>query len=107
MSDDGSIHAVTQNPAVPISTQKDFLNWKRTGLCDEDVVDRLRPRTVPAGYPYHKWTQDAGEVIMRMGTVDPCLSGQLWTRKVFKCPDNWISPMSETGAFTKQAWRGF
>lgn len=61
MSDDGSIHAVTQNPAVPISTQKDFLNWKRTGLCDEDVVDRLRPRTVPAGYPYHKWTQDAGK----------------------------------------------
>ena len=61
MLDDGSIHAVTQNPAVPISTLQDILNWKRTGLSEEDVVDRLRPRTVPAGYPCHKWTQDAGK----------------------------------------------
>ena len=60
MSADGSILALTQNPAVPLSTLQDIQNWKRTGVSDEDVVDRLRARTVPAGYPYHKWTQDAG-----------------------------------------------
>ena len=37
------------------NTLQDILNRKRTGLTEEDVVDRLRSRT------YHKWTQDAGK----------------------------------------------
>ncbi len=40
---------ICHNPAVPISVLQDILNWKGS---DDDVVDRLRPRTVPAGYPW-------------------------------------------------------
>ena len=58
-SDDGFVRAVAYNPAVPDSTLQDVWKWKREGLGDKDVIDRLRTRTIPAGFPLHKWKHDS------------------------------------------------
>ena len=58
-SDDELVRAATYNPAVPVSTLQDVLKWKREGLGDGDVIDRLRTRTTPDGFPLHKWKHDS------------------------------------------------
>ena len=52
---DGTISAERKNPAVPITLVSEILSWKEQGASMEDIVDRLRPRTVPPGYPYTTW----------------------------------------------------
>ena len=44
------------NLIVPQEVLREVWQFKRSeGLSDVDVVDRLRARTVPAGYPIHNW----------------------------------------------------
>ena len=52
---DGTIVAKHPNPAVPPSVLQEISNWIVQGASLEDAVDRLRSRTVPAGYNFHTW----------------------------------------------------
>lgn len=52
---DGCIKAECPNPAVPECVLQDVLEWKRSGVSTDDVIDRLRAQTVPPGYPVHPW----------------------------------------------------
>ena len=52
---DGSITAECPNPAVPECVLREVLEWKISGVATDDVIDRLRVRTVPPGYPIHPW----------------------------------------------------
>ena len=54
---DGIIEAEVVNRAVPTSVLKEILTWKGEGCTIEDVVTRLRNRTVPNGYGYHTWSE--------------------------------------------------
>jgi hypothetical protein len=54
---DGIIEAEVVNRAVPTSVLKEILTWKEEGCTVEDVITRLRIRTVPTGYGYHTWTE--------------------------------------------------
>ena len=56
MSADGTVTAIHPDPAVPKEMLGEIAGWKRSGLTDDDVIDRLRVRTVPAGYPIHPWS---------------------------------------------------
>ena len=42
-------------PAVPLEMLKKVHNLLKSGISIEDVVDRLRTKTVPKGYPCHPW----------------------------------------------------
>ena len=53
---DGNIGAEHHNPAVPSDVLKEIWEWKQQGATLEDVIDRLRSRTVPPGYEPHPWT---------------------------------------------------
>ena len=57
---DGSITAVNPNPAVPESVLKEILEWKKSGATEDDIIGRLRIRTVPNGYPIHPWSPELG-----------------------------------------------
>ena len=52
---DGSITAEQPNDAVSESTLRMILEWKRCGVDMKDIIDRLRAKTVPCGYPVHPW----------------------------------------------------
>ena len=52
---DGSITALVKNDAVEPSLLKEILYWKVEHCTDQDVIARLRQRTVPAGYKYTTW----------------------------------------------------
>lgn len=52
---DGTVVAKRTNPAVPSSVLREISDWLRQGATLEDAVDRLRARTVPAGYEFHTW----------------------------------------------------
>ena len=52
---DGTVVAKRTNPAVPSSVLREISDWLRLGATLEDAVDRLRARTVPAGYEFHTW----------------------------------------------------
>ena len=58
---DGTVVASEPNSAttVPSALLKDILLWKLEGCSNDDVVARLRQRTVPKGYQFHPWI--AGE----------------------------------------------
>jgi hypothetical protein len=47
------------NPAVGAALLKEILLWKLEGCSNDDVITRLRQRTVPEGYTIHPWI--AGE----------------------------------------------
>ena len=51
----GTIVASEPNPAVSEALLKEVLLWKIEGCTDDDVIIRLRQRTVPAGYKFHSW----------------------------------------------------
>ena len=60
----GVMVAEQPNPIVPQEVLREVWHFKRVeGLSDADVIDRLRTRTVPTGYPIHNW---------RKGTVNVC-----------------------------------
>jgi len=50
-----NIKAQVPNPAVDISLLREILSWTREGASCDDVIERLRVRTVPSGYTYHNW----------------------------------------------------
>jgi len=52
---DGTIIPELVNPAVPQHIISEIHTWTRCGATMQDVVDRLRPRTVPPGYVFHTW----------------------------------------------------
>ena len=43
------------NHAVPASCLHDILMWMEEGVTMEDIISRLTPTTVPAGYICHFW----------------------------------------------------
>lgn len=53
---DGSVTANLPNPAVPVDTLKEILQWRNGGAEEDDIIDRLRTRTVPEGYTPHPWS---------------------------------------------------
>lgn len=53
--DNGHLKARKENCAVPQHLLLEILMWKYEGANDEDVIVRLRERTVPSGYKYHTW----------------------------------------------------
>lgn len=52
---DGTIVLKRDNPVVPSAVLNDVYLWMSQGATFEDVVDRLRPRTVSRGYTYSCW----------------------------------------------------
>ena len=53
----GHLIAQSPNPAVPYSLLAEIWKWMSEKTSLEDVVVRLRPRTVPNGYKYHTWKE--------------------------------------------------
>ncbi len=53
------LKAASYNPAVPLATLQCVFKWRTDGQSMQDVIDRLRAKTVPAGHPFHKWKQDS------------------------------------------------
>ena len=51
----GTVVASEPNPAVSEALLKELLLWKIKGCIDDDVVIRLRQRTVPVGHKFHSW----------------------------------------------------
>ena len=56
MLPDGTVTMEHPSPAIPVAVLKEIMEWKAQGATNADVVDRLRPRTVPPGYSVHPWT---------------------------------------------------
>ena len=52
---DSTIIPELANPAVPQLILSVVHNWREHGATMEDIVDRLRPRTVSHGYVFHTW----------------------------------------------------
>ena len=57
--EDGNITAVLSNPAVTVGLLSEIKSWYAEGATVNDVVERLRLRTVPCGYTIHSWTEGA------------------------------------------------
>ena len=55
MKDDGSVTAEQPNDAISEETLQMILDWKRSGLEMNNIIDRLRSKTIPPGYPIHPW----------------------------------------------------
>ena len=43
------------NPAVPLDVLQSIYLWLSHDVTFDDIIDRLRPRTVPSGYTYSNW----------------------------------------------------
>ncbi len=54
-SSDGKILGEIPNPAVSEELLLEISHMMRDGICWNDIVNRLRPRTVPAGYAFCSW----------------------------------------------------
>ena len=52
---DGSVVAEQSNPAVPQSLLREIQQLSAQGETVEEIVDLLRPRTVPPGYVPYTW----------------------------------------------------
>lgn len=52
----GTVTTKSDDHIVPQSVLRDISRWKTEGISMSDIVDRLRPRTVPSGYKFHTWT---------------------------------------------------
>ena len=57
--EDGNITAVLSNPAVTVGLLSEIKSWYAEVATVNDVVERLRLRTVPCGYTIHSWTEGA------------------------------------------------
>ena len=51
---DGTVRGQKESPAVSRELLVEVLSWK-AGAQDIDIINRLRQRTVPAGYVCHTW----------------------------------------------------
>lgn len=70
---DGVVIAEVPNPAVSADILKDVLLWKVAGATFDDIIVRLRQRTVPSGYTYHTRVQ---------GT---CTCTCIYTHTMYEC----------------------
>lgn len=52
---DRTYSAENSESPLPCDILQEVFQWKKSGLSIEDIISRLRPRTVPAGYSFHKW----------------------------------------------------
>ena len=52
---DGRLVAEVLNPAVEESLLKEIWDLMANGISWKDIIQRLRPRTVPSGYAYCTW----------------------------------------------------
>ena len=52
---DGSVVAKVPNVAVSSKLLEEMLVWNKEGAAIDDVIIRLRQRTVPTGYAIHNW----------------------------------------------------
>ena len=55
--EDGILRAAVPNPAVGEKLLQEISTWMEEGCTMEDVVLRLRLRTVPNGYEPHNWCE--------------------------------------------------
>ena len=53
---DGSISAQLPNPAVTEEILRKIVQWNRSGLSNDGIINNLRKKTVPVGYNFHTWT---------------------------------------------------
>lgn len=53
---DGTIQVQANFSVVPQCVLQNILVWMRQGLNWKDIIQRLRPKTVPSGYVYHTWS---------------------------------------------------
>ena len=54
---DGSFTATIPNVAVGNTLLEQINGWIKVGVKEDDVIDRLRLKTVPSSYTYHTWTE--------------------------------------------------
>lgn len=54
---------VSPVPHVDQSLLEEISNWESEGCTKEDVITRLRQRTVPHEYTYHPWTEGTSYLI--------------------------------------------
>ena len=54
---DGNVTAVLPNPAISIKSLDEIKKWYAEGATIDDVIERLRLKTVPPGYSIHSWTE--------------------------------------------------
>ena len=59
---DGNVVAEEPNPAVQTDVLTEILHLKEEKMSIEDVISRLRSRTVPPGYTYHTWKVLSGKL---------------------------------------------
>ena len=52
---DGNLVAECHSTPVPISVLQEIYSWKVNGLTMDDIVQRLRVKTVPNGQVFHSW----------------------------------------------------
>ena len=58
-SEDRSVAAYLPNPAINTELLKEIQQWYDQGATVDDVIDRLRLKTVPPGYVTHSWIEGA------------------------------------------------
>ena len=54
---DGKVTAKVKNPAVTEEVLKSVYSWMMEGTIREDIIIRLRQKTVPSGNSYYYWSQ--------------------------------------------------
>ena len=55
VNSDGSVTAEMPDGAVSEATLHMVLEWKKSGVGMDEIINRLRAQTVPPGYPVHPW----------------------------------------------------
>lgn len=51
----GDVCAEKPNPAVSNTILKEIYQLRECNISMDNIIDRLRTRTVPSGYTYHTW----------------------------------------------------
>ena len=71
----GDVVGEEHNCVVPREVLCEVLLLKRNGMTMEDIVSRLRCRTVPSGYPIHSWRTLSGIHVLSHSYIvsDVCL----------------------------------
>ena len=56
-SKEGNVSAVQHNPGISAELLDEINSWYTQGVTVDDVIERLRLRTVPPGYTIHSWVE--------------------------------------------------
>ena len=54
---DGTVTTLESNTAISTELLSEIKKWYTEGATNDDVIERLRLRTVPPGYPIHSWIE--------------------------------------------------